>query len=180
MDDGSTLGQPSDSELLLNPGRVLVLCVLSTGLYVLFWSYYTWKQLQSVTGEKHFPVWHALTLFVPVYGLFRLHRHLSIISDLAVKAGSSSLSPWAGVTLILLSNVLAYGSLGITDVAATLVLTAISTGLVTTALFFAQDGLNQVWLAHNRAAVEKQGVHWAEIVLTGIGLVGWLGVLFEA
>jgi hypothetical protein len=179
VNDGSLAEQPSAEGLLLNPARVLVLSLLSTGLYLLFWSYYTWTQLQPVTGGLHFPFWHALTLFVPVYGLFRLHRHLAIINEMAVRAGSSSLSPGAGVALVFLANVLAGVSFGIAEADVLLVVTLISTGLITTALYFAQDGLNQGWLGRNRAATEKQGAHWAEIVLTGIGLLSWLGLLVQ-
>jgi hypothetical protein len=165
----------ADNELLLNPMRVLLLCVVSTGLYLLFWSYFTWRQLQPVTGDRHFPVWHALTLFVPIYSIFRLHRHFSIINDEAVKAGTSSIGPGAAVTLVVLANVLAFASVGITDVAAGLVVTVISTGLITTALYFAQDALNQVWRARNRAAEERRSAHGAEIVVTAFGALGWLG-----
>ena len=178
MDEPALDNQTAESGVRLDIARVLILSVLSTGLYLLFWLYFTWKQLQPETKEPHFPFWHALTLFVPVYGLFRLHRHFSLINELAVKAGSSSLTPGAGVTLVLLSNVLAYASLGIKDIAAGLVLTAISTGLTTTALVFAQDGLNSVWLRRNAAAPQKQGAHWAEVVLPGLGLLGWIGAFF--
>jgi hypothetical protein len=179
VNDEGPAAQAPDSQLLINPGRVLVLSVLSTGLYLLYWTYYTWKQLQPVTGGLHFPFWHALTLFVPVYGLFRLHRHLAVINELAVKGGSSSISAGAGVILVLLANVLAGASIGLKDVTGILVVTLISTALVTTTLYFAQEGLNQGWRGRNRMATEKPGVHWAEIVLTAVGLFGWLGLLAQ-
>ena len=178
MEESSAFESPRRAPLQLDLSRVLVLSIVSTGLYLLFWSYYTWKQLQPETGERHYPVWHALTLFVPIYNLFRLHRHFAVINDLAAKAGSSSLGPGAGVVLILLSNALAYGSIGVTDMAGGLLLLALSTGLVTTALYFAQDGLNDVWRRRDPYATSKQGVHWTEIALASLGLLGWVAAFF--
>ena len=70
----------------LSAARVLFLAVLSFGLYQLYWFYLTWKQLASETDEDHYPVWHALSLFVPIYNLFRVHRHMSVIKELASRS----------------------------------------------------------------------------------------------
>jgi hypothetical protein len=180
MEDSSAVEKPREAPLQLNLSRVLVLSIVSTGLYLLFWSYYTWKQLQLETGERHYPVWHALTLFVPVYSLFRLHRHFSIINDLAVKANTSSLGPVAGVTLVLLSSVLAYVSIGVSDTAAKIVLLVISTASITTAVYFAQEGLNSVWRRRNPYGISTQRLHWAEITVSALGLLTWIGALFPA
>ena len=50
--------------------------VLSAGLYYLHWVYRTWGQLaREAPGHgPYYPVWHALTLLVPVYAQFRMHR----------------------------------------------------------------------------------------------------------
>ena len=60
-------------------GRVVVLSALTAELYVFYWFYLTSKQLAAETGEDHHPVWHALTLFVPFYNLFRMHAHVRVI-----------------------------------------------------------------------------------------------------
>src|SRR5262245_33575454 len=46
----------ADQRLLLSPGRVLLLALLSGGLYLFYWSYLTWKQLKSETRDDHYPV----------------------------------------------------------------------------------------------------------------------------
>ena len=72
------------TDLRLSLGRVCVASVLSAGLYIFYWAYLTWKQMEPVSRERpHYPVWHALTLLIPIYSLFRMHKHMSVIRDLA-------------------------------------------------------------------------------------------------
>ena len=74
-------GRTQVPALRLSVGRVALLTVMSSGLYLFYWFYLTWKQLQTESSETHYPVWHALTLMVPIYGLFRMHRHVSLINE---------------------------------------------------------------------------------------------------
>jgi hypothetical protein len=60
-------------KILLSPARVLIFSVLSAGLYIFYWSYLTWKQLKAETRDDHYPVWHALTIWIPLYNLFQIH-----------------------------------------------------------------------------------------------------------
>ena len=55
---------------------------------VFWWFYITWKQHQPETGDQHYTIWHALTLSVPIYNLFKVHRHVSVINELAAGAGA--------------------------------------------------------------------------------------------
>ena len=50
----------------LSQNRILVMAVLSFGLYLLYWFYLTWKQYRDQTSQEAFPVWHALSLLVPI------------------------------------------------------------------------------------------------------------------
>ena len=76
------------------------MAVLSYGLYLFYWLYLTWKQYRDHTGQEVFPVWHALTLAVPIYGLFRTHAHVRSFKELMFSSGvTSTLSPgWASLT----------------------------------------------------------------------------------
>ena len=71
----------------LPPTRILLMAVLSYGLYLFYWFYLTWKQYRDHTGREAFPVWHALTLVVPIYGLFRTHAHVRSFKELMVNSG---------------------------------------------------------------------------------------------
>ena len=43
----------------LSPKRVVVMSILSFGIYLWYWFYMTWKQYRDHTGERAYPVWHA-------------------------------------------------------------------------------------------------------------------------
>ncbi len=73
-------------------GRVLIFTVLSFGLYLLYWMFLTWRQYRDCVAQPQssdeqpeavqYPFWHALTLLVPIYGLYRTHAHMSAFRDL--------------------------------------------------------------------------------------------------
>jgi len=94
-------------DVIIDPVRIIVLSILSFGLYFYYWFYLTWKHYRDYTGTENFPFWHALTLFVPIYFLFRVHAHVRSFKELMVEGGmTSSLRPGVVVALILLSNLL--------------------------------------------------------------------------
>ena len=98
---------PSDA-VYLSLGRMLGLTAVTFGLYQVYWLYVTWKQLASETEDAHYPLWHTLAiLFVPIYGLFRLHKHVAVITKLARAQGvDTTLSPLLAVFMWFLSSVL--------------------------------------------------------------------------
>ncbi len=151
-------GQPQITEghaLLISALRVILFSGLTSGVYVLYWLYRTWKQLQSETGETHYPFWHAATFFVPVYGLFRMHRHLSVIQELAGRKGIESLMPpGLGVTLMALFWLIIIVGGNQVDIWNVIVLVIVRLALVTTLMARAQMTLNAYWSAlhGNRAA----------------------------
>ncbi len=46
--------------LKLGIGRIIVFGVVSLGLYLFYWAYFTWDQLKRETGGNFSPPWHAL------------------------------------------------------------------------------------------------------------------------
>ena len=93
-------------------GRVLMFTVLSFGLYLLYWMFLTWKQYRDSVARPQtadeqtegvqYPVWHALALLVPIYGLYRTHAHMSAFRDLMRAQGlSSTISPGWCVAAVL-------------------------------------------------------------------------------
>ncbi len=97
------LGTPQELPYHLSLNRILLMSVLSYGLYLFYWFYLTWKQYRDHTGNDAYPVWHALTLLVPVYGLFRTHAHARTFRALMWNARlSSSIRPgWAWVAVLI-------------------------------------------------------------------------------
>ena len=141
--------------LQISTARIIVLSIVTSGVYVLYWLYKTWQQLQNETKDLHYPFWHAATMFVPVYGLFRIHRHLSVIQELAQRRGVESLMPPAlGVTLMALYWVIILVSGNQADFRSMIVLGLIRLALITTMMVRAQRTLNAYWTSlHESRAV---------------------------
>lgn len=86
--------------------RTVALTVATINLYWFYWFWATWRELKQETGDNRMrPFGHMLSLFVPVYQLFRIHAHFRVIRDLVVQrsevksVGLVPLSP--GVALVL-------------------------------------------------------------------------------
>ena len=66
----------------ISPTRIILLSVVSMGIYWLYGMYRTWKQLrdhnleQAAAGQTDYPVLHGLTQLVPIYGFFRYRAHI--------------------------------------------------------------------------------------------------------
>ncbi len=134
--------------------RVLFMTIVSYGLYLFYWFYLTWKQYRDSTGQEAYPVWHALTLFVPIYGLFRTHAHMRTFRDLMRGKGIlTTISAGSAVAAVMVSGAIDWNSFRVgssgeitqgTAVAVT-VLAAISTAIVAWLLLHVQGNLNQYW-----------------------------------
>ena len=144
---GLQLGAPAGGTLITN-FRIVTLCAITFGAYIIYWMYLTWDQLDSQTKNDHYPVCHALTFLIPVYGLFRIYHHMQIIQQLALKSGiETNFSPKLPVTLIILNFILAVTSYGVTTPVTIIVIEIIQITLIITALIIAQDTLNNYWIA---------------------------------
>ena len=166
---------------LMSVTRVAIMSVLSGGLYFYWWLYITWKQYRDHTGEEAYPVWHALTLLVPIYGLFRVHAHTRTFRELMMAGQlTSSISPGTAVVAALIAGV--FGSVGITDVWSgeiseslaifMLVAGVISTALIAWLLSSVQGNINRYWGAVSPIATScRMGL--GEVLLTMLGIAFW-------
>ena len=170
-----------DNDVRLGIGRVVILSLLSAGIYILWWFYVTWKQLARETNEVHYPVWHALTLFVPIYNLFRMHQHVSVIKNVAIGAGlTTSLSASLAVVMWGVSNAMGFALLRVEDQGAIFMLTLLATVLSTTVVYLAQGTLNQFWQSVRGVDLREARVGVGEVILVVLGILLWLGILFPA
>ena len=171
-----TEGPPSPA-VRINASRVILVSVLSGGLYLLYWFYLTWKQLASETHEQHYPVWHALTLSVPVYGLFRMHAHVRVIGEVARRQGiTSTMAPGLAVALLLVSSAIGWSSIRITDTAALIVLSIISTVVSATLIVTAQADLNRYWKIRWPDSLTDARVGVGEVVFVILGIILWISL----
>lgn len=162
--------------------RLVLMTSLSGGLYFFYWFYLTWRQFRDHTGEKAYPVWHAMTQSVPVYGLFRVHAHMRCYSELIRSRGlRSTINPMLAVTVIILVNVLSLAtwlinlqdqiSQGQAIIALALAIsqTAITVGLLANV----QGNLNRYWHAVSTDAGRAR-VGAGEVILAIMGSISWL------
>ena len=171
----------ADLRYRLSPTRVLFMTVITYGLYLFYWFYLTWKQYRDSNGEQTFyPVWHALTLLVPVYGLFRTHAHMRVYRDAMVSSGlvTTISAGWAVVALIFSNVSVSYQffSDGITqrEAVVTALVDTVAIVILVWLLLHVQRNINPYWRhrSENRLMDAKIGV--GEVVLVAIGALAWL------
>ena len=165
------------------PGRIIALTVLSSGLYIFYWMYATWRQYREHTGEIAFPVMHALSLLVPIYQFFRLHAHMRVYQELMEQRGvPTTLSP-ARIVLIYFGVVLLGMVYLVMPVEETLTVSrqvayvAINVGqatLLSWILWHAQTNINRFWRHRLGVRLGWMPLSLAEIAVVAVGLVlGW-------
>ncbi len=163
--------------------RVILLTALSSGLYIFYWMYVTWRHYRDYTGEAAFPVFHALSLVVPVYQFFRLHAHMRVYQELMDARGvPSTLSPirtvliYLGVVMLgLVSFMLpTEGTLTPSQQGAYVAINVGQTVLLAWILWHAQTNLNRLWQHYLGARLGLTPIAPAEVVITILGGVfGW-------
>ena len=161
-----------ETRVRLGRGRIALDCVLSSGFYVFYWLYLTWKQLKEATGNPHYPVWHALGLFVPIYGWFVVYRHLRTIKELQDKVEIKPSLNVGGLLIIIISNVLAFQTIRWEGMVA-LVLDIISVAFILVFLVASQNHLNHYWENIKGRQLAEARIGVGEVIFVLLGLVYW-------
>ena len=171
------IGAERSNALLFSSTRLIILSVISLGLYLYYWTYLTWKQLQSETQGVHYPAWHALSLLVPVYGSFRMHRHTSVVTELAEKSGvETSLNPNLVFVLVILHAVFGPTPIFLANTFSALVLFAavVNLTIAITVIVWAQAPLNRHWEKSRDASVSSAPVRLWEVIVALLGPIIWM------
>ena len=190
--DLTPVGPPLELPYHLSLNRVLLMTVLSYELYLLYWFYLTWKQYRDYTGDDAYPVWHALTLIVPIYGLFRTHAHARTFRALMWDTGlSSNIRPgWAWVAVLIagfLGNVslrgyiqLALrGELTLVAVIWFLVIDLIVMALIAGLLLHLQSSINHYWNSRPNVRVRSARIGVGEVIFGILGALAWLAAFAD-
>ena len=156
--------------------------VLSYGLYLFYWLYLTWKHYRDHARDEAYPVWHALTLFVPIYGLFRTHAHARVFKELMTGRGmATTIAPGWAVGAVMISSALDWNSfrvsLGpITQSAAIgiAVLDGISIAIVAWLLMHLQNNLNEYWTEVSSRRFLDARIGVGEVIFPVLGVLIWL------
>lgn len=165
------------------PGRIVALTVLSSGLYIFYWMFATWRQYREHTGETAFPVMHALSLLVPIYQFFRLHAHMRVYQELMEQRGvPTTLSParivliYFGVVMLgMVSFILpAEEPLTTSQQAAYVAINVGQVTLLSWILWHAQTNINRFWQHRLGIRLGWMPLSFAEIAVVAVGLIlGW-------
>jgi hypothetical protein len=161
--------------------------LLSDGLYLFYWFYITWQQYREHTGNRVFPMWHTLSLIIPIYGLFRTHAHMRSFKELMHDAGvvCSIAVGWA-VILVMVSTLLDNVSLRVNGgffnfgevSAAAAFLSALldlaSIAVVVGLLLHVQQNLNRYWASLDNVTLVDLNVGAGEVILAVIGVLTWI------
>lgn len=191
---GAAQGQPA-LPYLLSPTRVLVMTVLSFGLYLFYWLYLTWRQYRDHSKTEAYPIWHALTLLVPVYGLFRVHTHIRSFRELMVSANvPTTLSAGWSVVLVMVSSGLEWAALQVSGGFGALLveeavapaaartatlLEVVSILLVAGLLLHIQSNLNRYWDSLGGQQPSRPGIAPGEVAFILLGVLLWLSTVAE-
>ena len=161
--------------------------LLSDDLYLFYWFYITWQQYRDHTGERVFPMWHTLSLIVPIHGLFRTHAHMRSFKEFMLNAGvlCSIAVGWA-VVLVMVSTLLDNVSLrvnggffnfGEVSAGAALVSALLDLGSIAVVLgllLHVQQNLNRYWTSLDNVTLVDLNVGAGEVILAVIGVLTWI------
>ena len=181
--DAAPAGQLDDTlRYYIPPNRIVLLTALSAGLYVFYWMYLTWRHYRDHTGETAYPIFHALSLMLPVYQFFRLHAHMRVYQELMEARGvPSTLSPLRAVGIyfgVVMLEMIAFrlvaeptltGPQQVAFFAINLVQVAVLAWLVA----HAQGNLNRYWQHRIGARLGLTELSIVEIALVILGLLEW-------
>ncbi len=164
-------------------GRIVLLTLLSSGLYTFYWMYITWRHYRDHTGESAYPICHALSLLLPVYQFFRLHAHLRVYQELMAERGvPNTLSPlgaalkYFGVVLLGMASLMipVESSLTAQQQATYVIISVGQTILLAWIMWQAQSNLNRFWRRQLGMRLGSLRFSLPELTLVAVGfLLGW-------
>ena len=116
---------------------------------------------------------------MPIYGLFRLHKHIAVVTKLARAQGvDTTLSPLLAVLMWFLSSVLQFLTLRMEDPATVLGLTLFALALLVAFLVWVQMPLNAYW-ERVRSQLTAPPLAVFEVILLALGVFSWLSLLVQ-
>lgn len=89
------------------PWRLIILSILTFGIYEIYWFYRNWKHLKKHKNLDISPGWRTVGFFVPIYGIILIYRQIRDIRDFAMEAGCKTYSSpeWLTFGYIFLSGI---------------------------------------------------------------------------
>ncbi len=152
-----------------------MLTLLSLGIYLPLWIGFTWAELRRDTGDRQMqPLGHALSVFVPGYGLWQVFRHFALIGSGLEKVGAKTkvdpLTATIGVALWSLTFL--HYSTEPLFVALDMIELLAATGVVV----YGQRALNEYWRARPGPSLEERVLpsDWIAMGVAAAYFLSWV------
>ena len=193
------VSEPLQGELArgayISTTRIILVSIISMGLFWIYWMYRTWKQyrdhtieMAAQTGQTHYPVWHGLTQFVPVYGWFRYHAHIRHYKELMEEQGvPDTLNLGLLTTVVVINGIVGLlgGTMrspdlysgGVLLAGSILSIVALIVSIVV--LCVMQTNLNRYWIAVDDRLAQSARFGKGEVVCIVLGVLFWIGVVVD-
>ena len=142
---------------------VLLLCLLTYGLYLPIWMALTWSELKRVYRDaRMYPVWHGLSALAPVYGWLRFYAHCVAIKRTAQDRGGAAMVRPGWATAAVVVGAAAGVASAWTQGGLFVLLWLLSSSLFGGAIAHAQAGLNfyRRSLSREETPVTVRGWEW--------------------
>lgn len=168
--------EPSTSETKRverrRPGWLVVGMIWGTfGLYVIFWVGLHWGEMKrQLRDDQMYPLWHAVSMLVPIYSFFRFHANFRVLNQLlATTRSDHRVQPLIAIGTYLLTSVLV--AIPIEDpVLMTLNLLG-AVAALSWIIHHGQTGMNAYWDAHPEIATTSQVKLWERLLISaGAGM----------
>ncbi len=93
----------------LEPGYVVLLTILTYGMYHIYWFYKNWTELKEALNRPIRPVMRSIGLFVPLFNIFLIAQQFKNIRDVAREQGCTAFYShiWTSIGYVVLSNIYA-------------------------------------------------------------------------
>ena len=90
----------------LEPGYVVILSLLTYGMYHIYWFYKNWTELKEALGRPIRPAMRSIGLFIPILNIFLIAQQFKNIRDVAREQGATSFYShvWTSIAYIILST----------------------------------------------------------------------------
>ncbi len=154
---------------------LLLLCLVTAGLYLPIWMALTWSELQRVYRDvRMYPVWHGLSMLIPVYGWVRFYGHCVAINHAVEhRGGVSMVRPRLATIAVVAGSAVGLVSAW-TEAGWFVLLWLASSALFAAAIIHAQKGLNYYrrTLSNEDTPVTVRGWEW------GLLFFGFMFIMF--
>lgn len=151
---------------------VVLLTVVTSGAYLLVWFGVSWAEMKRVVRNPGMsPVGHALSLMIPILGLFRVYAHFQMITRLCTNAAvAAGINPVTAVAAMAAVTVL--GIAGLSG-SAIWVLRWVAIAITAAVIALGQRALNRIWSRAFAMTTDHtvSRAEWVVLVLWGFGLL---------